>query len=57
MRSNLSDFLSQCSHLTASYVPPVAHCGGGWALRAGIGMIINLTGHSMSVTQYYFNHK
>jgi len=26
-------------------------CGGGWALRAGIGMVINLPGHPMSVTQ------
>jgi len=28
-------------------------CGGGWALRAGIGMTINLPGHPMSVTQRY----
>jgi len=27
--------------------------GGGWALRAGIGMTINLPGQSMSVTQCY----
>jgi len=31
----------------------VALCGGGWALRAGIGITINLPGHSKSVTQYY----
>jgi len=30
-----------------------APCGGGWALRAGIGMTINLPGHPMSVTQCY----
>jgi len=36
MRSNLLDFSSLCSHLTASQVPPkiVPSCGGGWALRA-----------------------
>jgi len=31
----------------------VAACGSGWALRAGIGMTINLAGHPMSVTQCY----
>jgi len=35
----------------------VAACGGGWALRAGIGMTSNLPGQSMSVTQHYFNHE
>jgi len=31
----LTDFSSQCSHLTASQVPlkMVGPCGGGWALR------------------------
>jgi len=32
----------------------------GWpcdALRAGIGMTINLPGHLMSVTQNYYNHE
>jgi len=31
----------------------VAPCGGGWALRAGIGMTINLPGHPVSVTKCY----
>jgi len=31
----------------------VAHWGGGWSLRAGIGMTINLSGHPMLVTQCY----
>jgi len=32
----------------------VASCGGGgWALRAGIGMTINLPVNPMSVTQCY----
>jgi len=30
-----------------------ARCGGGWALRVGIEMTINLPGHPMSVTQRY----
>jgi len=44
-------FSSQYSHLTAFYVSPkmVAAFGGVWALRAGIGMTINLPGHPMSV--------
>jgi len=35
MRSNLPDFLFQCSHLTAPKVPPtvVAPCGDGWVLQ------------------------
>jgi len=33
----------------------VAPCSGGWALRAGIGMTINLPGHPMSVTQCYLD--
>jgi len=51
----LARLSSQCSHLTASQVPPtaVAPCGGGWALRTEIGMTINLPGHPMSVTQNY----
>jgi len=51
---NLPDFLSQCSHLTASKVPPVSWLlpGGGWTLRVWIGLIINLSGHLMSVTQH-----
>jgi len=28
------------------------HCGGGSALREGIGMTINFPGHPMSVTQH-----
>jgi len=28
-------------------------CGGGWALRLGIVMTINLPDHLMSVTQCY----
>jgi len=37
------------------YSPPtvVTPCGDGWALRAGIGMPINLPGYPMSVTQCY----
>jgi len=31
----------------------VASCGGGWTLRAGIGMTINLPDYPMSVTQCY----
>jgi len=31
----------------------VTLCGGGWALRAGIGMTINFPGHTMLVTQCY----
>jgi len=31
----------------------VAPCGGGWALRAEIGMTINLPSYPMSVTQCY----
>jgi len=31
----------------------VSPCSGGWALRAGIGMTINLPCHPMSVTQCY----
>jgi len=42
MRSNLTDFSSQCS-------PPVWWVG----LVSGIGMTINLPGHPMSVTQCY----
>jgi len=40
MRSNLPDFSSQISHLTASQVLPkvVVPYGDGWAFRAGIGM-------------------
>jgi len=33
----------------------VAPYDGGWALRAGIGITINLLGHPMSVTHNYFN--
>jgi len=31
----------------------VALCGGGWSLRAGIGMTINPPGHPLSVAQCY----
>jgi len=48
MTSNLPDFSSQCPHLAASYG---GHpCGGGWALRTGIGMTINLPGHPIYVS-------
>jgi len=41
------------------YVPPKVFvpCGGGWALRAGIGMNTNLPGHPMSITQCYLAMK
>jgi len=57
MRSNLPDFSSQFSHLTASRSPPVVVGGPCDAMRSGIGMTINLPGHPMSVTQHYFNHE
>jgi len=43
----------------ARILPPmtVAPCGGGWALRAGIGVTINFLGHPMSVTRYYFDNE
>jgi len=61
-KGNLPDFSTQCSHLTASYVPqkmvaPMVVVGYCNALHAGIGMTINLPGHPMSVTQQYFNNE
>jgi len=52
MKSNLTDFSCIWLHLKSHqrWSPP---CGDGWTLRAGIEMIINLSGHPMSVTQCY----
>jgi len=33
----------------------IASYDGGWALRAGIAITINLPGNPTSVTQHYFN--
>jgi len=52
----LLKFNSDEKQFTRLFIPMVVSpCGGGWALRAGIGMTINLTGHSMSVT-VLFSH-
>jgi len=42
----------EATYLTFFSVTP---CGSGWALRAEIGMTINLSGHPMLVTQHYLN--
>jgi len=45
--------ISTTKHQGNIALPPmaVATCGDGWALRARIGMTINLPDHLMSVTQ------
>jgi len=59
MRSNLPNFSSQCSHLTAFkshqwWSPSVVVVSGPCdALRAGIEITINLLGHPISMTQHY----
>jgi len=37
--------------------PPVVVGGPCDAMRSGVRMTITLPGHSMSVTQHYFNYK
>jgi len=46
-----NDIISEIAGLHQRSPPVVV----GGALRAGIGMTINLPGHPMSVTQHYLN--